>query len=58
MDNFSLMEFAVREAKVKKEDIIRLGDGEYWYELYEDIEYIQMKRSKKLNKIKNKLDEN
>ena len=59
MDNFSLMEFAEREAKISSDDIIRLGDGEYFYELYEDAEYIKMKndflRGKKLNKLKDKL---
>ena len=59
MDNFDLQGFVIKEAKVKSKDIIRLGDGEYWYELYEDDKYIEMKtvylRRKKLHKIKDKL---
>jgi hypothetical protein len=32
-----------------------IGDG-WFYDLYEDPEYIKLKRAKKLNKIKGKLD--
>ena len=55
MNNFDLETFVKKVVKVKKKDMIMLGDGEYWYELYEDIEYIKLKRAKKLNKIKDKL---
>jgi len=59
MDNFDLIEFVDREAGIKEENIIYIGDEEYFYNLYNDEEYIKMKnvflRSKKLNKIKDKL---
>jgi hypothetical protein len=55
MDNFDLETFVKKEVKVKKKDIILIGDG-WFYDLYEDPEYIKLKRAKKLNKIKGKLD--
>ncbi len=56
MANFDLKTFVRKVVKVKKEDMLLFGDGEYWYELYEDVEYLQLKRSMKLNKIKGKLE--
>ena len=59
MDNFDLVNLVVTEMKIPSKDLIMLGDGEYWYELYEDDTYIEMRntflRSKKLNKLKDKL---
>ena len=55
MNNFDLETFVRKVVKVKKKDINMLGDGEYWYDLYEDTEYIQLKRAKKLKQIQNKL---
>jgi uncharacterized protein (UPF0335 family) len=59
MNNFDLYNFVRKVVKVKKKDIDMLGDGEYWYELYEDPIYIEKKniflRGKKLNQLKDKL---
>jgi hypothetical protein len=56
MNNFDLETFVRKVVKVPKKDIIMIGEGDTWfYNLYEDTEYIKMKRSKKLNKIKDKL---
>lgn len=54
MDNFDLETFVKSVVKVPTKDIIMLGDG-WFYDLYEDPVYIRLKRSKKLNKIKNNL---
>jgi len=55
MDNFQLKDFVIREVKIPYEKIIPFGDGEYWYNLYDDLNYINFKRSKKLSKIVKKL---
>jgi hypothetical protein len=58
MDNFQLVDLVIDEIKIAKEDIIPFGDGEYFYELYEDPKYLEFKRSKKLSKIIKKIDNN
>ena len=58
MDNFNLKYLLNRVADIPYEDMIPLGDGDYFYDLYKDEEYHRFKmeyRSKKINKIKSKL---
>lgn len=56
MDNFDLDTFVRDVVKVKRKDIIDIGEGDTWfYNLYEDPNYITMKRRKKLNKIKDQM---
>ena len=57
MDNFDLMLFAVREANISEKDMILLGNGLYFYDLYEDPEYFGMKRSNKLKRLMDKMNE-
>jgi len=55
MDNFQLIDLVIDEIKVPIENILRFGDGQYWYELYEDPKYLKLKRLNKLNRIIKKI---
>jgi hypothetical protein len=55
MDNFQLIDLVIDEIKVHIENILRFGDGQYWYELYEDPKYLKFKRLNKLNRIIKKI---
>ena len=55
MDNFQLIDLVIDEIKVHIENILRFGDGQYWYELYEDPKYLKLKRLNKLNRIIKKI---
>jgi hypothetical protein len=53
MDNFNLQKFVNEEVGINEKDILRFGDGDYWYELNEDKDYIKLKRKAKIKKLKN-----
>jgi hypothetical protein len=59
MDNFPLYELIISEIKIKREDIIGMGDGNWSRNIFTEEEYIKYKtdylRRKKIEKINKSL---
>ena len=53
MDNFDLKHLAEEVIGIDQQNIIDIGDDAYFYDLYKDPDYINIKRNKILNHLKN-----